>query len=254
MDRLAFVAVTAIAAQTNIRQNLAHGTANVNTTGFKQSFATAVSESIRAEGAGLSTRINFSNIPSDIIDLGGGSAVFTGQKLDVAFNGRTVLSVTAPDGSLAFTRRGDLKINSTGALQTGGGHLVRSENGGALTIPIGVEVSIKEDGSVYGTDQAQVGVAQPVLIGKISIREATSQVLERRVDGLFQVQGKPGADIQAGAIAPSLSPETLESSNVNPVEYMVRLMDNARTFEHYINLVKSAKENDQSGTSMMKAN
>ncbi len=251
MDRLAFVAANAIAAQAQIRQNITHGIANVSTTGFKQSFA-SVTESFRADGAGISTRINPQNIPSDLVDLSGGSAIFTGQRLDIALNGNAVMGVTALDGASAYTRRGDLRINNQGALETGTGQLVRSDNGGAITIPVGLEVSIQEDGSIFGIDRTQVGPVQSVLIGKINMRDATGVLIERRIDGLFQVKGKPGEEIPTGEVTPTLKPQTLESSNINPVEYMIRLMDYARSFEHQVNLVKSAKQNDESGTSMLK--
>ena len=47
-------------------------------------------------------------------------------------------------------------------------------------------------------------------------------------------------------------PKALEGSNVNPVETMTLLIDQARSFETQIKVIKEMKELDTSGESMMK--
>jgi flagellar basal-body rod protein FlgF len=51
----------------------------------------------------------------------------------------------------------------------------------------------------------------------------------------------------------TLSPQTLEGSNVNAMEVMVKLMDQSRTFEMQVNVIKQSKDVDESGGSMMRA-
>ncbi|MBV5346458.1 MAG: hypothetical protein JZU63_13600, partial [Rhodoferax sp.] len=60
---------------------------------------------------------------------------------------QAVMGVTASNGELAFTRRGDLKVNARGALEMGTGALVRGQNGGPITVPPGFFVRISKDGS-----------------------------------------------------------------------------------------------------------
>jgi flagellar basal-body rod protein FlgF len=50
-----------------------------------------------------------------------------------------------------------------------------------------------------------------------------------------------------------LSPRTLEGSNVNALEVMVKLMDQSRSFEQNVNVIKQSKDTDESGASMMRA-
>jgi flagellar basal body rod protein FlgF len=58
---------------------------------------------------------------TDNINLRPGVAMRTGNDLDVTMNEQAVMGVTSTDGTLAFTRRGDLKMTSTGALENGAG-------------------------------------------------------------------------------------------------------------------------------------
>jgi flagellar basal-body rod protein FlgF len=178
--------------------------------------------------------------------------MLTGRDLDIAMNGQAVLGVTAGDGTLAFTRRGDLHLNSRGVLETGTGALVRGQGGGPITIPAGFRVVINDDGTVYANNPAQAGVVAPVLIDRLMLRDATGTSLERREDGLYQVAGKdPGTDIPANATLLTVTPKTLEGSNVNVMEVMIKLMDQSRSFEQAINVIKQAKDADESGGTMM---
>ena len=254
MDRLAFNAVANINEQRVARQMTTNELANVSTPGFKRSFEAAM-RPIQVEGPGFETRMQPQAQTTDTINLRPGVAMRTGNDLDVTMNEQAVMGVTAPDGTLAFTRRGDLKTTSTGALENGAGHLVRGQGGGPITIPPGFKVNINSDGSVFAVNPAQVGPVAPVLIDRILMRDSSQTPLDRRSDGLFQVAGKPpGTDIAAvaGRPLPSLTSQTLEGSNVNPLEVMVKLMEQSRSFEQQVNVIKQAKDADEAGASMMK--
>ena len=254
MDRLAFNAVANINEQRVARQMTTNELANVSTPGFKRSFEAAM-RPIQVEGPGFETRMQPQAQSTDNINLKPGSMMATGNDLDIALNGQAVMGVTSPDGTLAFTRRGDLKLTATGALENGAGHLVRGQGGGPITIPPGFKVNITNDGSVFAINPAQAGPAAPVLIDRILMRDASQTPLDRRTDGLFQVVGKPpGTDIAAvaGAPLPSLTAKTLEGSNVNPLEVMVKLMEQSRSFEQQVNVIKQSKDADEAGASMMK--
>ena len=253
MDRLAFNAVAAINEQRVARQMATNEMANATTVGFKRSFESSV-RAIEVEGAGLKTRYQPQSFTEDFISMKAGPVIVTGNDLDVSLSAHTVMGVTAPDGTLAFTRRGDLRINAAGALETGNGNVVRTQSGGALTVPLGVKVIINSDGSVYGIDPAQVGTVAPVLIANILLRDSSTTPLQRREDGLFAVAGAPkGQDITPGPITPGLTSGALEGSNVNAMGVMVKMMDQARSFEMQVNMIKESKTCDESGATMMKS-
>jgi len=253
MDRLAFNAVAAINEQRVARQMSTNELANVSTVGFKRSFEASV-RAIQVEGPGLKTRFQPQSFTEDYISMKPGTVMVTGNDLDVALSGASVMGVSAADGTLTFTRRGDLRINSSGVLETGTGQLVRAQSGGALTIPPGLKISIKPDGAVYGIDPAQVGVVQPTLVGNILMRDSSKTPLQRREDGLYAVAGSPpGTDITNGTAKPQLTPGAVEGSNVNALEVMIKLMDQSRSLEQQVNMIKESKTCDESGATMMKA-
>jgi len=209
---------------------------------------------LKVQGAGFESRLQPQSYASDNINMKPGVIVKTGRDLDVAMDGQTVMGVTAQNGDLAFTRRGDLKLNGTGVLEMGTGALVRGQNGGPITVPPGFFVKISKDGSVYATNPAQVGVAAPVLIDRILLRDASQVSLERREDSLYKIVGKPNnEDIPVTGKLATITPETLEGSNVNAMEVMVKLMDQSRSFEMQVNVIKQNKDVDESGGTMMRA-
>ena len=252
MDRLAFNAAAAINEQRVARQMTTNELANVSTPGFKRSFEVAL-QAVKAEGSGFQTRIQPQAFTSDYINMTPGTPMSTGRDLDVSLNNQAVLGVTAPDGKLAFTRRGDLRVNASGALENGAGNLVQGQGGGPITIPPGLLVTVGTDGSIFATDPALVGAAPPVAVGKLMLRDASKTPLQRTETGLYQGVGKPGQDILPGPVAPSLTSKTLEGSNVNAMEVMVKMMAQSRSFEQQVNMIKESKQIDESGASMMKS-
>jgi len=253
MDRLAFNAAAAINEMRTGRQMTTNELANVATPGFKRSFESAMM-TLKVQGAGFESRLQPQAYASDNINMKPGVIVKTGRDLDVAMDEQTVMGVTASNGELAFTRRGDLKLNGSGVLEMGTGALVRGQNGGPITIPPGFFVKISKDGSIFATNPAQAGVAVPVLIDRILLRDASQVSLERREDSLYKIVGKPaGEDIPVTGKLATLTPETLEGSNVNAMEVMVKLMDQSRSFEMQVNVIKQNKDVDESGGSMMRA-
>ncbi len=252
MDRLAFNAAAAINEQRVARQMTTNELANVSTPGYKRSFEAAL-QAVKVEGPGFQTRMQPQAYSTDYINMTPGTIMTTGRDLDVAFNDQTVLGVSTPDGKLAFTRRGDFRVNAKGTLETGAGDIVQGQGGAAITIPPGFQVSISKDGTVYAVDPAQVGPTPPVSVGKLLMRDASKTPLQRTEIGLYQVIGKPGQDIEPGPILPSLTANSLEGSNVNPMEVMVKLIAQSRSFEQQVNMIKESKQVDESGATMLKS-
>jgi flagellar basal-body rod protein FlgF len=252
MDRLVFTSNATIKEQATARQVLVNELANVSTVGFKSSYDVAL-QSVKVDGAGFDTRYQAQTISRDLIRMDPGAVMATGRPMDVAMAGRTVLTVQAPNGDLAFTRRGDLKVNIQGQLENGSGHLVLGE-GGPITVPPGLKVSVNPDGSIFARDPAQVGPVADVLIDRLRLRDVTGVSLGRRADGLFKVSEKPdGTDIALTEQLPQVIPQALEGSNVSAIEAMTRLIDHSRSFETQIRIIKEMKGLDESGASMMKA-
>jgi flagellar basal-body rod protein FlgF len=252
MDRLAFNAAAAITEQRLGRQSVINELANVSTVGFKRSYESAT-QAIKVTGAGMDSRYQPQSVSKDVIDLRPGTLMATGRPMDVAMNGSTVLGVTASNGELAFTRRGDLRVSANGVLETGAGQAVRGADGGVITIPPGFEASINSDGNIFARAPGQATNAPGIAVGRLLLRDAAQVSLTRRTDGLFTLQDKPGQDIPvAGNALPSVTPQALEGSNVNAMAVMVKLMEQSRSFEQQIKVIKESRAGDESGSSMLK--
>ncbi len=255
MDRLAFTAMASINERRLLREQLNNELANVSTVGFKKSFDNAM-VAVKAAGDGFDTRIQPFIEKMNTVSLEPGLLMATGNKMDIAMQDKTVMGIQAPDGTLAFTRRGDLQLNSSGVLQNGSMHPVLSEQGGPITIPAGFEVQITKDGDVYARNPVQPVQEPPVNVGKIMLRDASQISLMRRPDTLFTPYPEfrtGNGDFASGGKNPQLVPGALEASNVNPITAMVKLIDFSRSFETQVRTIKEAKSLDEAGSSMLKA-
>tara|TARA_S200000501_G_C20738092_1_gene706075 strand:+ start:342 stop:1049 length:708 start_codon:yes stop_codon:yes gene_type:complete len=228
--------------------------ANVSTIGFKRSFENAM-VSVKAAGEGFDTRIQPYIEKANAVNLEPGNLYATGRDLDIALLGTAVMGVQAPNGELAFTRRGDLRIGAQGVLENGSYHPILSEDGNIITIPAGFETRITNEGDIYARNPAEPLEVAEVLIGRLFLRDASEIVFMRRDDTLYSPQPEfrtPNGDFENGPNPPVVVPQALESSNVSPVTAMVKLLDFTRSFESQVRVIKEAKSLDESGTSMLR--
>jgi flagellar basal-body rod protein FlgF len=252
MDRLIFTSLKSVTEQRVRREMLTNELANVSTVGFKRSFESAL-RTIKVQGPGFDSRFMPVLEQRDVINLEPGVRMVTGRKLDVAMDGSTVMGVTAKDGQLAFTRRGDLRVSPTGVLENGDGVAIRGP-GGPINVPQGFEIDVVADGTVFATDPNNPN-QPPQQVGQILLRDASAVQLGRREDGLFKpfppfANGE--GDFQSGPIPPSVAAGTLEGSNVSPIEGMVRMLDHNRSFESQIRIIKETRNLDESGATMLR--
>ena len=244
MDRMLYLAMSG-AKQTMQAQALStHNLANVNTTGFKADLAAA--RSMPVFGEGHASRV-YAMTERPGINFDHGSAQFTGNELDFAINGEGFVAVQAADGSEAYSRRGDMKINASGLLENGAGQLILGE-GGPIAIPPSEKIELGIDGivSVRPIGQAANTLAQ---IDRIKLVKPQLSDLEKGTDGLFRM--KEGGDAPADAEV-QIMPGSLEASNVNAVGEMVNMINLQRQFEMQVKAMKSVEENDSAAAQIMR--
>ena len=115
--------------------------ANANTTGFKSSraeFADMVAASMGAAG-GRSNGIGV-EVAAVAQQFSQGSLTVTGNNLDLAINGNGFFKVQQPDGSAAYTRAGNFKLDKVGDLVTNDGSHVMGYKVDPATGIAGTEV------------------------------------------------------------------------------------------------------------------
>jgi flagellar basal-body rod protein FlgF len=249
MDRLIYTAMTG-AAQTMGRQAaVAHNLANVTSTGYRaeEHRLRAVQVQSRNTPAPLSTRA-FTVDASTHNDYSPGPMQYTARSLDVAVQGAGWIALALPDGSEAYTRNGSLETSVNGVLQTRTGIPVQGD-GGAITIPQDVKVSVGRDGTVSVIPES--GAQNTVnVIGRIKLVNPDVAELVRGNDGLFRLKsGDPALADEKTQLAGGY----LEGSNVNPVDQMVSMIALARQFEMQVKMLQTADQNDRSATQVISA-
>lgn len=245
MDEMAYLAMTG-AKQTEYAQAInSNNLANVSTSGFRADLHSFSSEMI--EGPGVDSRIN-AVVESYGTDFSQGPVASTGRDLDVAINGTGFFAVQAPDGSEAYTRAGDLRINSGGLLTNGAGHLVMGD-GGPLAVPPNNSLTIGKDGTITVQPVGQ-GPEALVVVDRIKLVNPDIKLLAKGSDGLFRL---PDGDTAPADAAVTISSGALEQSNVNVAMTLVNMIELSRQYEMQVNVMKNAKENADAAARLMSA-
>jgi flagellar basal-body rod protein FlgF len=164
MDRLIYTAYTGMSASMIQQRVIANNMANAQTTGFRAELFVATPTTVK--GTGLEARA-MTDGQVHGASMSQGDLEQTGNPLDVALTGDTMLAVQDRDGTEVYTRRGDLSVDAGGTLVNGDGLPVLSDNG-PITVPEGVKLSIQPDGTVMAADPAQAN-APPEAIGKLKM-------------------------------------------------------------------------------------
>ena len=250
MDKSIYTAVGSINAQRLQETNAIHELANVPTVGFKKPHHIAL-QSYRVDGDGFKTRFLAANAPSGVVNLAPGSRIATGNALDIFMNDKTLLGVQNEDAQVAFTRRGDIRVNQNGELALVTGQLVLDDGGAAIVPPADQILSISDEGVVYAVDPEQE-VAEPQEVARLMLRDASGVSMEKMEDGLFKVLGQPAGDFETGPNPVSISSGQLEGSAANAMETMVKMMNGVRSFEMKMKLVKELGDLGDSNNTLMR--
>ena len=182
-------------------------------------------------------------------DFQQGSVMTTGRDLDITINGDGWFVVQADDGSMGYSRRGDLRIDPNGLVTNGANQIVLGE-GGPITLPQFESLVIGRDGTISIRAAGQNASTLLAVDRLLLVNPATDQLF-RGEDGLFRT--KDGSEAPADASV-TITSGALESSNVNAVDAMVRMMEYARHYETQVKMMKLARENDAASARLMRMN
>ena len=244
MDKLIYTAASGLKSHMAAQAAIANNMANASTIGFRAEKVNF--NSLLLKGSGFDSRQPASEEVTDF-DRSAGAVTTTGRNLDVAIPGDQWMAVQANDGTEGYTRRGDLSISATGVLETGDGFPVMG-SGGPITVPPATSVSIAQDGTIsiipVGGD-----AKNPQVIDRIKFASAQGSQTIKGLDNLIHVQG--GGILPTDENAKCIS-GALEQSNVNMTQSLVDMIENQRSYEVQANLMKSAKDMDESAASVMR--
>jgi len=249
MDRMLFVAMSGAKEIMKAQAVNTNNLANANTTGFKADLEASSSRPVY--GPGYADRVyavteGGANNNAGV-DFSTGSIVSTGRELDMAINGDGWFAVQAADGTEGYSRDGNLHIDNLGRLTTTAGQVVLG-NGGPITVPEHAKLDIAADGTISIQPLGQP-VNSLAIIDRIKLFNPPQAQLHKGTDGLMHLP--PGQIAEADAAVTTVS-GSLESSNVNAVTSMVRMIELARSYESHIKLMNTAKKNDEAAAQMLR--
>jgi flagellar basal-body rod protein FlgF len=235
MDRMLYVAMTG--ARETLRAQTAnnHNLANASTTGFRADLQAFQARHVA--GDGYQSRV-YATAATTGFDDKLGTLMSTGRDLDVAVQGAGYIAVQAQDGREAYTRAGDLRVDTNGQLLTGTGLPVLGD-GGPIAVPPYASLTIGGDGTVSIVPLGQ-GPETRAEIGRIKLVNPETAAMEKGADGLLRM--KDGSDAVADA-STRIASGMLESSNVNVADAMVNMIELQRRFDMQVRAMKSAEDN-----------
>ena len=252
MMRSLYTAAAGMSVQQFNLDVIANNLANVNTNGFKQSraeFQDTLYQVLRSQGAqngqdatrpvALQVGLGARTVATTMM-LDQGPLQQTTNKYDLAIEGEGFFKVLLPDGTEAYTRDGQFKVDATGRLVTSDGYPLQPD----ILVPTGaVSFTVGSD----GTANVQVaGSAAIQNLGQILLARFQNPAgLERIGRNLFRPSAASGDAIEGVAGTDglgSIAQYTVENSNVQIVEEMVRMILAQRAYEANSKAIVTADE------------
>ncbi len=155
------------------------------------------------------------------INFSPGETQATRGALDVALESEGFFEVEMSDGTRAYTRAGQMHLDSNRQLMSAAGHAMISTSDSPITLnPTGGEISIAADGSI---------VQGNATLGKfkvVNFRD-TSKLMPAAGGAFVPVKGTESIPVDA----PRVLQGYIEASNVTPLREMVALIMISRAYE-----------------------
>jgi flagellar basal-body rod protein FlgF len=231
MDNVSLLSLSYQLAAQRSMDVIANNIANINTPGYKREnvkFEQLVQQLKPADDQKGPQSLSFVRDAGIVRDISAGRIEQTGATFDLGINGSGYFVVQTAQGE-RYTRNGHFTLNADGIVVTEGGDQLMGD-GGAITIaPDDGDISFGKDGTISGK-QGQ--------IGKLKLVDfANPRGLKKEGESLYSTTQTANA-----ALNTTVSQGTLESSNVEPVVEISRMIEVMRAYEATSNLEKSASD------------
>lgn len=235
-----YIGSSGMNAQQNRLDAISNNLANVDTAGYKRdvSVSKSFSELLlrRTEADGVyKTSVGSANAAPVIGKLGlgvetnenftefeQGSFRSTGSSSDLALSGEGFFAVQTPAGE-RYTRNGNFILGKEGILETKDGYPLLGEKG--LILPGDDKFVVNEDGMIYSKDGDFIDRVKVV-------RFDNERYLKKMGNSLWSANDISGeAYVAEGFERPKMMQGYMETSNVNVVNEMVRMIEVNRAYE-----------------------
>jgi flagellar basal-body rod protein FlgG len=246
-------AATGMAAQQLNVEVISNNIANMNTVGFKRQraeFQDLLYQTL--ERAGSQSSDQGTVVPTGLqvgagVKAGSiyriveqGAMTQTGNKLDMAIQGRGYFQVLLPTSEIAYTRAGNLSLNDQGQLVTSEGYQIQPS---IVIPPEATDVSISKSGQVQ---IMQAGQTAPSVVGNLELATFVNEGgLEAIGDNLYLESGSSGApNLSVPGVDGTgvLLQGYTEASNVDAVSEVTALIIAQRAYEMNSKVITAADQ------------
>lgn len=244
-----------IAQQFNV-DVISNNLANVNTTGYKKQRAEfkdllydTLDRAYTLDGKGKPVNLQVghgTSVMGTVRNDDIGNIEQTDNKLDFAIDGEGFFAIQGPKGNTVYTRDGSFKVSVTDQgrmLTTSDGYPVLDDSGQTISLDIDTsQLSVSPEGELGYTDEngQSQSLGQKIGIYKFANRDA----LENLGDNFYasnSASGDPIPDADEGQLS-TIKQGYLESSNVQVVEEMVKLIVAQRAYEINSKAIQTADD------------
>ena len=214
-------------AQTQL-VTIANNIANANTVGFR---AESVDFKSLVSRAG-DEPVHFPTVSKIHSSNSQGTLIETGNPLDLALSGEGWFALQTPAGT-AYTRDGRMVMSPFGELRSVNGHPILDAGNAPIQLnPNGSKPEITPDGRIF-----QDGLQ----IANIGVFELDQSNFSGRYENSSYISRIPGVPIVAGGTTSVIQGRT-ESSNVNPMQELAKLISVTRSFEQAASTIEKADQ------------
>ncbi len=173
-------------------------------------------------------------------DFTQGATEVTKNPLDIAVQGDGFIQMRMPDGSTAYTRAGNLKMDADGNLVDASGHLLEP----AITIPAGTtQINISSKGLVSVSINNSLNQRE---VGQIQLARFTNPAgLKTIGQNLYEstvASGDPQLGIAGEDGFGTITQFALEGSNVDVISELARLIITQRVFNTITKAVQTYEQ------------
>ncbi len=215
MENTGYTTLTRQTGLANEMRIIANNIANMATTGYRQE-GLMFSEYVAGLDQGQSISMAAGRIGTT--SLVQGTLTQTGGALDLAIEGDGFFLVETPNGPRA-TRSGAFSQNAAGELVNAQGFRVLDAGEAPIFVPPNAAgLHIASDGTISADGRA---------VGQVGVFDVPDRLALRREDGVMFTSDDPFEVV----LDPSLKQGFLESSNVDPVGQIARMIEVQRAYE-----------------------
>lgn len=252
MKVLAIASTGMNAQQLNV-EVIANNIANINTTSFKRARPEFTDLLYQAERLrGVPNRGNEGSVPEGAyLGLGvraaairhlhvQGALTNTGNRLDMAIDGRGWFKIEAPEGETLYARAGTFNTDGEGRVVTADGYLLDPE----IRVPANsVDVVVNESGLVFAKIANEIELRE---LGQITlVNFANDAGLEPLGGNLYRETVASGQPVEGTPTEPGfgkIRQGYLEASNVDPVKEITALISAQRAYEMNAKVIQAADQ------------